>query len=94
MGDTRKKGDKFTRIESRLDPLVRNGQLYLNAAEKDNPHMKRLAEQFMAFGPGSRAHDDGPDAVEGAIWLIREKFSLNVTKGFFAFPGAENDKRY
>ena len=71
-GDNRKKPDKFTRIESLLDPLNRNGQLYLNEAEKDNPHMERLAEQFMLFAPRSRGHDDGPDAVEGAIWKIGE----------------------
>ncbi len=71
-GDTRRKPDKFMRIESLLEPLHRNGQLYLNTAERDNLHMKRLAEQFTAFAPGSRAHDDGPDAVEGAIWQLNE----------------------
>ena len=71
-GDTRKKPDKFMRIESLLEPLHRNGQLYLNEHERSNPHMARLAEQFTAFAPRSRAHDDGPDAVEGAIWKINE----------------------
>ncbi len=73
MGDQRKKGHKYTRIEALLEPLHRNSKLYLNTAEKDNPHMKRLEEQFLAFAPGSRAHDDAPDAVEGAIWIINNK---------------------
>ena len=60
------------RIESLLEPLHRNGQLYLNEHERKNPHMARLAEQFTAFAPRSRAHDDGPDAIEGAIWKINE----------------------
>lgn len=72
-GDDRKKPDKFTRIESLLEPLNRNGKLFLNEKEKDNPHMQRLEEQFKALSPGSRAHDDGPDAVEGAVWLINNK---------------------
>jgi phage terminase large subunit-like protein len=72
--DERKKGDKFSRIESLLEPLNSNGKLYLNEAEKDNPHMKTLDEQFIALGPGSRAHDDAPDAVEGAIFIINQKY--------------------
>ncbi len=80
-GDTRRKPDKFMRIESLLEPLHRNGQLYLNTEERDNPHMKRLAEQFIAFAPGSRAHDDGPDAVEGAIWQINEILNRKGGKG-------------
>lgn len=72
-GDSRSKADKYVRIESLLEPLNRNGKLYLNEAEKENPGMKNLEQQFLAFGPGSRAHDDAPDAVEGAIWKINNK---------------------
>jgi hypothetical protein len=75
-GDKRNKPDKFTRIESLLEPLHRNGKLYLNEHERNNPHMLRLADQFTAIAPGSRAHDDGPDAVEGAIWIINNKESV------------------
>jgi len=80
-GDTRRKPDKFMRIESLLEPLHRNGQLYLNEHERKNPHMARLAEQFTAFAPGSRAHDDGPDAVEGAVWKINELLLRKNTGG-------------
>lgn len=73
LGDDRRKPDKFTRIESLLEPLNRNGKLYFNEAQRNNPHMQRLEDQFKSFAPGSRAHDDGPDAVEGAIWIINNK---------------------
>jgi len=72
-GDRRSKPEKFMRIESLLEPLNRNGKLFLNENEKHNPHMQRLQEQFLALAPKSRAHDDGPDAVEGAVWIINNK---------------------
>jgi predicted phage terminase large subunit-like protein len=93
-GDTRKKPDKFTRIESLLEPLNRNGELYLNMAEEHNPHMHRLVEQFCAFAPGGRAHDDGPDAVEGAIWVINEKLRLRDPTAIRTGARLLNDKRY
>ena len=80
-GDQRPKPDKFVRIESLLEPLNRNGKLYLNEAEKSNLHMKNLYDQFIAFGPKTRAHDDGPDAVEGAIWMINNKEAIRGTSG-------------
>jgi predicted phage terminase large subunit-like protein len=70
--DGRKKPDKYTRIEGLLEPLHRNGNLYFAEAERHNPHMQRLEGQFKAFSTGSSAHDDGPDAVEGAVWILRE----------------------
>lgn len=92
-GDTRKKPDKFMRIESLLEPLHRNGDLYFNEAEKDNPHMRRMAEQFIAFAPGSRAHDDGPDAVEGAVWIISQRTRVNQAGSIMSFPRPINNNR-
>lgn len=77
-GDTRKKPEKFTRIESLLEPLNTNGKLWLNKQEEYNPHMERLKEQFLAIEPGSAAHDDAPDAVEGAVWIINNKTVNNT----------------
>lgn len=93
-GDTRKKPDKYTRIESLLEPLHRNGQLYLNEAQRHNPHMQRLAEQFLAFAPGSRAHDDGPDAVEGAIWLLLQKARIRTANSFQSFVPPSTGNRW
>jgi hypothetical protein len=73
-GDKRKKLDKFSRIESALQPLNDNGRLWLNEAEKENPSMMVLEEQFKALQPKSKAHDDGPDATEGAKQIIDEKY--------------------
>lgn len=78
-GDHRKKPEKFSRIESLLEPLNRNEKLWLNESEKDSLHMQRLEEQFLALEAGSSAHDDAPDAVEGAIWTINNKSIHNTT---------------
>ncbi len=83
-GDKRKKPDKFTRIETMLEPMVRNGLLFLNENEKHNPHMARLENQFKTFAFGSSAHDDGPDAVEGAVWILQEQQRVD-TSSFVQF---------
>lgn len=93
-GDERKKPDKFTRIESLLEPLNRAGKLIFNEREKDNPHMQRLDEQFKAFQPGSRAHDDGPDAVEGAVWIINNKIRELTPPVFVKRNPNANKKRF
>lgn len=75
-GDTRAKPDKFARIEANLEPLNRQGRLVFNEAERENPHMRRLEEQFKSIEPSMTSHDDGPDAVEGAVWIINTKTRL------------------
>ena len=72
-GDTRKKPDKFARIEA-LEPLFAQNLVVFNRAEKDTPGMQTLVEQLLSFERGSRAHDDAPDALEGAIWLINRRW--------------------
>ena len=71
-GDEEKKTDKATRIEANLEPLNRDGNLILNEAERDNPHMKELEDQFKLFTLTMRYPADGPDAVEGANRIIDE----------------------
>lgn len=71
-GDEEKKTDKATRIEANLEPLNREGSLILNEAERDNPHMKELEDQFKLFTLTMRYPADGPDAVEGANRIIDE----------------------
>jgi hypothetical protein len=73
--DERKKPDKFARIEGNLEHLNRTGRLIFNIAEKNNPHMQRLEEQFKAVDPKLSAHVDGPDAVEGGVWIINNKMA-------------------
>lgn len=70
-GDLRAKPDKYQRVSS-LEPLFQNGNIKFNAAEKDNPHMIRLIDQLLGFEKGSNLNDDGPDALEGAIYKAEE----------------------
>ncbi|HBG39915.1 MAG TPA: hypothetical protein DDW85_00710 [Porphyromonadaceae bacterium] len=72
-GDTDKKTDKATRIEANLEPMNREGILILNEAEKDNPHMQRLEDQFKLFTLRLDYAADGPDAVEGGNRVIDKK---------------------
>lgn len=95
-GDDRKKPDKFFRIEGTLQPLVRNGQLILNIEEAANPHMKRLEQQFLSFSPNSKAMD-GPDSIEGAVWIMQNKLSLIQHSGtalIKQFPRKRSPKRF
>ena len=71
-GDNRKKPDKFARIEA-MQPLFERGLVIFNEKEKDSPGMKTLEEQLLLFERGSRSHDDAPDALESAIWMLSQR---------------------
>ena len=90
-GDSQKKTDKATRIEANLEPLNRNGLLIFNAAEQDNPHMKRLAEQFTLFTLSLKYPADGPDLVEGGWRIIRNK--RHETEPAMALPRHKSNKK-
>ena len=72
IADKRKKPDKFARIEA-VSPLWERGFVWYNEAEKDNIDMKVGIDQTLAFEKGSRAHDDAPDADEGAIYKLQKQ---------------------
>jgi hypothetical protein len=71
--DERKKPDKFSRIEGNLEPLNRQGRLLLNADKKDDPHFRRLEEQFLLLTPRLSAPADGADCIEGGVWWLQRK---------------------
>lgn len=71
-GDARKKPDKFSRIEA-MQPLFERGLIILNEKEKDSLGMQQLVEQLLMFEKGSKAHDDAPDALEGAVFLLNQR---------------------
>lgn len=75
--DERSKPDKFYRIESLLEPLNRNEKLWFEERLKVSEHMQNMEAQFLALSPTSRAHDDGPDAVEGGVFAINSKINMN-----------------
>lgn len=92
--DERKKGDKFSRIEGNLEPLVRTGRLIFNIKEKDNPHMQRLEEQFKLVNPALKSPADGVDAVEGGVFICNNKM-LSLTDGaIISIKPQANKKRY
>lgn len=78
--DDRDKPDKYHRIESSLEPLNRNGKLIFNEQQKGDAHMTNMEAQFLALSPTSRAHDDGPDAVEGGVFVINSKTVNDTSK--------------
>ena len=78
--DEDKKTDKATRIEADLEPLDREGMLVFNEAEKDNPHMKELINQFDLFEMTLPYPADGPDCIQGGNRAIdRKNASLQKT---------------
>ena len=74
-GDARKKRDKFERIEA-MQPLFERGLVLFNEAEKNTQGMNVLEEQLLMFQRGSRGHDDAPDALEGAIFLLTKRTAV------------------
>ena len=83
-GDARKKGDKFARIEA-MQPLFERGLVVFNEAEKDSQGMQVLIDQLLMFERGSRAHDDAPDALESAIWMLSQR-SRSANKQYWTAP--------
>ncbi len=91
--DTRKKPDKAVRIEGTLEPLFRTGQLVFNIDEKGNPHMMRLVEQFKLFNMQMKAPADGPDCIEGGVWILNQKIQVINPADFKTFGMKQNNKR-
>ena len=89
--DEERKTDKATRIEANLEPLCREGRMIFNEAEKENPHMKRLVDQFTLFTLRMKFPADGPDCVEGGYRCIKNKrLTLQPT---ITLSAAKNNKR-
>ena len=89
-GDKRKKPDKLERIQN-ITPLWERGFVYYNEAEKGTVDMKAGIDQTLALEKGSAAHDDAPDADEGAIWILsRRGRHSNFTPMMGARPSPKN----
>lgn len=71
IGDKRAKGDKFARIEA-MQPLFERGLVILNEKERQSPGMAVLEEQLLMFERCSKTHDDAPDALESAVWMLQQ----------------------
>jgi hypothetical protein len=92
--DERDKPEKAHRIEGMLEPLNRDGQLILNEAEKNNPHMIRLEEQFKLFTMQLKSPADGPDCIEGGVWIINQKLAALTTDSYSIGKRKSGKKRY
>ena len=71
MPDRRKKPDKLQRIEA-VSPLWERGLVYYNEAKRNDTDMKTGIDQTLSLARGSGAHDDAPDADEGAIYKLQK----------------------
>jgi predicted phage terminase large subunit-like protein len=83
VADKRSKSNKYDRVES-LSGYFERHDVIFNIAEKMTPDQVTLIDQFLAFEKGSKAHDDGPDAVHGAISELNkitfvEQFPVRTT---------------
>lgn len=77
--DRRKKPDKLQRIES-VSPLWERGCVFYNEALKDSEDMQVGIDQTLSLEHGSRAHDDAPDADEGAIYILQKQGRIEAFK--------------
>lgn len=73
--DEKKKTDKAVRIEANLEPLHREGLLVLNEAERNDPNMQLLDDEFKFFTMSLKFHADGVDCVEGGNRFIDDKIA-------------------
>jgi len=89
--DKRVKPDKYTRIEGTLEPPNRLGNLIFNEAEQDDESMKLLVTQLKSVSPRSKTMD-GPDALEGAVWITNTRQAY--AGGIELFDRPTNNKRF
>ena len=88
--DARKKPDKFFRVEGTLEPLNRLGNLIFSLKAKEEPNMKRMNDQMLGVSAKATVMD-GPDALEGACWLIQNR---EVQKSMGYYYGSINSRKY
>lgn len=91
--DTRVKPEKFDRIEGNLEPINRAGRLILNSDERDNPHMRRLEEQFLLLTRALKAPADGPDCIEGGWFKLNTMLASHRTESYTVGRRRHNDKK-
>lgn len=91
--DKRKKPNKLARIEA-MSALFERGFFYINVDEQDSKHVQTLIEQFLTIEKGSRAPDDAPDAVEGAIFLLNQNTKVNQQPVVIPMSNRKSKYRY
>ena len=76
--DKRAKKDKYTRIEA-CSGYFEAGLVVLNRKGQTLPDTEAAIEQLLSFEQGSNAHDDAPDALEGALSILNTATRLTDT---------------
>ncbi|MBR1463459.1 MAG: hypothetical protein IJ604_08840 [Prevotella sp.] len=79
LPDKRDKPEKVSRIEA-VSPLWERGFIFYNIDKQNDPDFETGIEQTLALEHGSSAHDDAPDADEGAIWKFQRSVRLDAFK--------------
>ncbi len=89
--DTRDKKDKYTRIEGTLEPINRAGLLIFNEAETNDPDMQRMKAQMRNVSPKQKRMD-GPDMLEGGVFLLKQDSALHTTDGIYCIRRTNTKK--
>jgi predicted phage terminase large subunit-like protein len=70
-GDKRKKPDKDSRIAA-MSGYFERGNVFFDRAIEEDHHCKALIEQLTSFEQGVKCRKDGPDALEGAVFILQQ----------------------
>ena len=87
--DKRKKPDKQDRIAD-LEPLFQAGKIIFNEKLRKDRDMQLLKNQLLGFPD---AHDDAPDALEGAIYLLNRKLKTGRVKSHMGKMVYKSDRQ-
>ena len=53
--------------------------------------MMALEQQLLMFEKGSKTHDDAPDALEGAVWILSQRSRASTAQYSF---GQRETRKY
>lgn len=90
--DKRAKPKKEQRLLA-LTSHFESGKVFFNEAEKENRHTINLIAQLLAFNPPRKTQVDGIDALEGAIFLLKNS-TLNYTNAISIVKKKQNTGKY
>ena len=79
LPDKRDKPEKVSRIEA-VSPLWERGFIFYNIDKQNDQDFITGIDQTLALEHGSSAHDDAPDADEGAIWYFQRAVRTKAFK--------------
>ncbi|MDH6357234.1 hypothetical protein [Parabacteroides sp. PF5-9] len=94
LPDEGKKPDKAVRIEADLEPLNREGRLVLNIAEKEDPNMVELDNEFKYFKLSLPYPADGLDCLQGGNKIIENKVAELAPVTVIKIESLRNNNRH